>query len=83
MPSLPVFDAKTNINHSPHVVLLGAGASLAAFPDGEATGRRLPLMNNLIGTVGLEGVLAQHGFSEEVENFEAFYDDLSSSCNIQ
>ena len=28
----------------PHVVLLGAGATRAAFPDGDATGRRLSLI---------------------------------------
>jgi hypothetical protein len=32
----------------PHVYILGAGASYAAFPRGEKTGRKLPLMNNLV-----------------------------------
>ncbi len=31
-----------------HVVLLGAGASLAAFPNGDRLGRTLPLMKNLV-----------------------------------
>jgi hypothetical protein len=35
----------------PHIVLLGAGASLAAFHDGERNGRKLPLMNNFVQTV--------------------------------
>ena len=35
----------------PHLVLLGAGASLAAFPDGERNGMKLPLMNNFVETV--------------------------------
>ena len=28
----------------PHLVVLGAGASRAAFPDGDKNGKRLPLM---------------------------------------
>lgn len=36
---------------APHVVLLGAGASRAAFPKGDATGRRVPLMNELPGVL--------------------------------
>ena len=39
MPTLPALDLKTNINHSPHVVILGAGASKAAFPIGDANGK--------------------------------------------
>jgi hypothetical protein len=34
-----------------HVVILGAGASLAAFPDGDKYGIKLPLMNNLVETL--------------------------------
>jgi hypothetical protein len=51
MPSLPAHDGKFVL--SPHVVLLGAGASLAAFPNGDANGNKLPLMNDLIATVGI------------------------------
>jgi hypothetical protein len=33
----------------PHVVILGAGASVAAFPGGDRYGRLLPVMDNLTG----------------------------------
>jgi len=79
MHRLPALDIKTNINHSPHVVLLGAGASLAAFPNGEKNGILLPLMRNLIETVGLEDALEKYGVNKKIEDFEAFYDDLVSS----
>jgi hypothetical protein len=36
----------------PHVVLLGAGASRAAFPNGDRNGRQLPLMNELPNILG-------------------------------
>src|SRR6266699_2228995 len=79
MPSLPALDIKTNINHSPHVVILGAGASLASFPRGDARGRQLPLMNNLIETVGLRPLIDQAGLSADIANFEEFYDELVTS----
>ena len=41
-------------NPRPHVVILGAGASRAAFPQGDARGRMLPLLNDLVGAVGLD-----------------------------
>lgn len=36
----------------PHVVLLGAGASRAAFPDGDRHGRPIPLMSELADILG-------------------------------
>ena len=55
MPTLPMSDK--NVNHSPHVVLLGAGASLASFKEGDAYKRILPLMNNFVEVVGLNKLL--------------------------
>lgn len=45
----------------PHLVLLGAGASLAAFPDGDATAHKLPLMSNFVDVVGLHEILDSAG----------------------
>ncbi len=39
-------------NGRPHVVLLGAGASRAAFPDGDRHGRSIPLMSDLADLLG-------------------------------
>ncbi len=77
MPSLPPLDVKRNINHAPHVVLLGAGASLAALPTGDANGRKLPLMRNIVEVLGLAELLASHGVHEGHEDFEALYDGLT------
>ena len=38
--------------HEPHVVILGAGASKAAFQKGDANGRLVPVMNELPGILG-------------------------------
>ncbi len=57
----------------PHVVILGARCSLAAFPTGDREGRRLPLMNNLVQVLGLEALLKPANLDDPPENFEALY----------
>jgi len=62
----------------PHVVLLGAGASLAAFPDGDASGYPLPLMDNLVETLGLQSLLKSTALEyEDQSNFEIMYSMLA------
>lgn len=63
----------------PHVVILGAGASRAALPDGERNGMRLPLMKDLVETVELTGILKSHGYNYQGENFEVLYSNFSLS----
>ncbi len=77
MPSLPPLDIKKNINYAPHVVILGAGASLAAFPNGDKAGIKLPLMKNIVEIVGLEPILQSHGITTGYDDFESLYDGLS------
>lgn len=61
----------------PHLVLLGAGASLAAFPDGERNDLKLPLMNNFVETVdGLSDYLDECGIDYKEQNFEDLYSSL-------
>jgi len=62
----------------PHVVLLGAGASLDAFPEGDASGNRLPLMDNLVDVVGL-GPLIETAAAEldDEKGFEEMYSKLA------
>lgn len=57
----------------PHVVLLGAGASLAAFPNGDRAGRLLPLMRNLVELVGIGPLFACAGTETGLDDFEAAY----------
>jgi hypothetical protein len=58
----------------PHVLILGAGASRAALPNGDANGKRLPLMNDLARVVGLGPILKRVGFRWNGRgNFEKLY----------
>jgi hypothetical protein len=72
-----------NLINNPHplhrqVVLLGAGASRAAFPAGDASGRILPVMNDLVGIIGLQKLIEDSGlvFKNE-KNFEEIYSQLA------
>lgn len=68
-------DARVTM-HRRHVVLLGAGASLAAFPNGDANGLRIPLMADFVHTVeGLADYLARNGI-EHNGNIEDLYSTL-------
>ncbi len=59
-----------------HIVILGAGASVAAFPDGDATGNRLPTMDNFIKMLSLESILERSGVKNIYRNFEEVYSEL-------
>jgi hypothetical protein len=79
MPRLPALDINLNVNHSPHVVILGAGASVAACPRGDSNGLCLPVMANLVSVLGLDPLLAKAGVGKRVsDNFELIYEELSS-----
>ena len=60
----------------PHVVILGAGASLAAFPPGNKYGLKLPLMWNIVDVVGLGEMLDEAGITEHRDDFETLYSNL-------
>ncbi len=60
----------------PHVVILGAGASYAAFPNGDRNGRKLPLMNNFVETLGIEDLILRTGLSFSSTNFEDIYSEI-------
>jgi hypothetical protein len=66
----------TNEVNRPHVVIVGAGASLAAFPKGDKNGRRLPVIKNFVDVVGLRNLLTKHGISQPFDDFESIYSDI-------
>ena len=76
-PTLPPRDQ--NVIHAPHVVILGAGASIAAYQDWGSVGPPLPSMQDLIDVLSLRIVLETKGVDVDGLNFEALYDDLASS----
>lgn len=78
MSHLPALDLKTATCHSPHLVLLGAGASKAALPAGDARGQLVPVMAELASTLGLTGEFREAGVGDG-RDFESAYDALATS----
>lgn len=62
----------------PHVIILGAGASRAACPNGDKNGRLLPLMKDFVEGLDLESLLSKWGIDPN-QNFEDIYSDLYQS----
>lgn len=61
-----------------HVVILGAGASIASnLRDPEIHGLQLPSMNNLPDVVGLNGILSMFPSELISDNFEATYSNIA------
>ncbi|MEA4863291.1 MAG: hypothetical protein AB7F40_07965 [Victivallaceae bacterium] len=60
----------------PHLVILGAGASLAALPDGDLNGYKLPLMKNFASITGIDVLLREAEIPEPYDDFEALYSDI-------
>src|SRR5688500_20386872 len=61
MGKLPWLDPALHTCESPHIVLVGAGASRAACLDGDANGMPLPVMADLAETTGSDGLLRDAG----------------------
>ena len=81
MRRLPRLDIALNCNNSPHVVILGAGASLAALPRGDRHGRRLPVMRNLVEVLNLQDLFERHQMRWKGLNFEDVYDAISDDTS--
>lgn len=74
---------KVPLRPHPHVVILGAGASYAATPDGERNDRKMPLMKDLPHALGLRSILDKNQFLSAIRDFEVFYESLSASGNVE
>jgi len=78
-PTLPRYSVRHNINESPHVVVLGAGATRATFPAGDAHGRISPLMKDFVDVLGLAPVLDAAGIQYQDRNFEDIYEETAAT----
>jgi hypothetical protein len=68
---------ETVMNGGGHVVILGAGASIAStFRNPEVNGKKLPSMDNFIELVGLEDIIDKIDDNLRASNFETLYTNL-------
>lgn len=71
---------RKNVSLSPHVVILGAGASLAAFPKGDKHGIKLPLMNSLADAINLEEIIPSQ-YIPLLNDFEKLYSTIANDVS--
>ncbi|MCH9008527.1 hypothetical protein IIA29_11075, partial [candidate division KSB1 bacterium] len=64
---------------APQIVILGAGASVAAFPAGDKNGRTLPLMNDFTQILNLGPLFEEYEIEYVGRNFEEIYDEIHSA----
>lgn len=64
MPCLPRFNVEKNQIENPHVVILGAGASIASCLGGDKNGLSLPSLQNIQEVTGI------NTFIDSIENIE-------------
>jgi hypothetical protein len=60
----------------PHVVILGSGASAAAFPHGDRDGKKVPVMEDLVSVAGLGDELSKAGIDHAGRSFPEIFREL-------
>lgn len=66
-------------SNKPHVVLLGAGASVAVLNEFNRTdkyGRKTSVMNNFIQELGFDDIFKEYKYKPTSKNLEDIYSDL-------
>lgn len=76
MSDITVEEFEYYMKNRPHVVILGAGASCAAIPDGDKYGRKISAMSGFIEKLGLEAILSKVDLITESNNLEDIYMEL-------
>lgn len=64
------------MKNRPHVVILGAGATMAAIPGGDKNGKRSSVMNGFIESLGMTEVLKGVNLKTNSNNLEDIYSEL-------
>lgn len=65
-----------------HLVILGAGASVAALPNGDKHGRRLPTMENFVSILDLGTALEKAKIEHSGRNFEDVFSEIESNPDL-
>lgn len=63
--------------NGPHVVILGAGATMAAIPNGDKYGNRCSAMDDFIENMGLQDILHDCDIQTTSRNLETIFSELS------
>lgn len=66
------------MKNRPHVVILGAGATMAAIPGGDKNGKRSSVMSGFIESLGMVEILKEVQLKTTSNNLEDIYSELHS-----
>ncbi|EPZ51619.1 hypothetical protein [Alicyclobacillus acidoterrestris] len=66
------------MKNRPHVVLLGAGASVAAIPNGDKNQRKTSVMAGFIEKLGMADIIQKANLKTKSNNLEDIYSELNS-----
>lgn len=67
----------------PHVVILGAGATMAAIPHGDKNGRKSSVMNGFIDALGMSELLKGVNLKTNSSNLEDIYTELHDRAECE
>jgi len=67
----------------PHVVILGAGASCAAIPNGDRNGGKISAMNGFIDKLGFRPIINKVSLRTKSDNLEDIYMELYERKNSE
>lgn len=65
-----------HMKKKPHVVILGAGASCAAIPNGDKYGKKISAMSGFISKLGLSEIISKIRINTLSDNLEDIYMEL-------
>lgn len=60
----------------PHVVLLGAGASVATIPSGDRNGKKISAMKGFIEKLGMSSIISSISLETKSDNLEDIYMEM-------
>lgn len=66
------------MKNRPHVVILGAGATMAAIPNGDKFGRKSSVMSGFLEQLGMTQVIQAANLTTTSKNLEDIYSELHS-----
>lgn len=69
------------MKNRPHVVILGAGASCAAIPNGDKNGKWISAMSGFINKLGLSDIIEKVSIHTKSDNLEDIYMELDERSN--
>lgn len=72
------FQYEKSYKSRPHVVLMGAGASVAAIPNGDKNGMKTSVMDGFIKKLGMSEIIANLNLETRSDNLEDIYAEIAS-----